>query len=75
MDAERNTNREIDWSVGPEVVIAIQRGDHFYEVETGLRGALIIERRPPQFVIAFKDDVSAEEMARIITGHIKNELF
>ena len=71
---DEGPKREIDWSVGPKVIVAIQRGERFYEVDTGLRGALIIERNPPEFVIPMRDDITAEEVARIVTGTIRREL-
>lgn len=57
---------------GTPVVVAFPDGeDNWRIVETGLHGSLDVHAGV--FVIPFEDDVTAEEVSRILTGMIKRE--
>lgn len=56
---------------GEQVIVAFPNGDDWRLVDTGLRGSLDV--MAGGFVIPIRDEMTAEDVARILTGTFKRE--
>lgn len=60
----------MDESDGIMVYVMMQTDDGFDPIETGLVGFI---DEDGDFLIPYQDEITAEEMARILTGTLKRE--